>query len=133
MLLIFAGCTLDYRKDIDDFVGCNHDLRALELTEEEWAAISQVADWLKAFHSTTTQMSMTKHSMLSSMHVVFRGLQEHICMIYSNLPLSMPRRMKMGLLGAHQKLSEYYYRFDESPFYTWATCKSFVNFIVWYC
>ena len=29
--------------------------------------------------------------------------------------------IKDGLLAAHQKLSEYYYCFDLSPFYIWAT------------
>jgi len=31
--------------------------------------------------------------------------------------------LKKGLLDAHLKLSEYHYRFDQSPFYTWAACK----------
>jgi hypothetical protein len=28
--------------------------------------------------------------------------------------------LRNGLLEAHRKLSEYYYKFDQSPFYTWA-------------
>ncbi|KAK0454239.1 hATC-domain-containing protein [Desarmillaria tabescens] len=32
----------------------------------------------------------------------------------------MPPELKKGLLDAHCKLSDYYYKYDESPFYTWA-------------
>ncbi|KAN0131304.1 Ribonuclease H-like domain containing protein [Lactarius tabidus] len=48
------------------------------------------------------------------------GLKEHIQGIYRNLPSSTPSRIKAGLLDAHKKLSDYYYRYDQSPFYTWA-------------
>jgi hypothetical protein len=93
------------------------------LTEDEWAAITQVADWLKQFHAATTQMSTSKQPMLSSTHAIFRGLQEHIQQIYRDLPLSTVLRIKTGLLDAHQKLSDYYYKYDQSPFYTWAARK----------
>jgi hypothetical protein len=129
MILTTLGRALDYQKDIDDFVSRNRDLRALELTEEEWVAISQVADWLKAFRSATTQMSMSRRPMLSTTHAVFRGLQEHIRVIYRDLPTSIPGRIKTGLLDAHQKLSDYYYKYDNSPFYTWAARESFHNFL----
>ncbi|KAF8228886.1 hypothetical protein L208DRAFT_1403024 [Tricholoma matsutake] len=65
-------------------------------------------------------MLMSKQPMLSSTHAIFRGLQEHIQQIYHDLPLSTPLRIKTGLLDAHQKLSDYYYKYDQSPFYTWA-------------
>ena len=39
----------------------------------------QVAGWLKAFQLATTQMSMTKQSMLSTAHAIFRGLQDKVC------------------------------------------------------
>jgi hypothetical protein len=61
--------------------------------------------------------------MLSSMLAVFRGLQEYIRQIYSKLPVSTSQRIKASLLDAHQKLSDYYYRYDQSPFYTWASRK----------
>lgn len=54
------------------------------------------------------------------MHAIFRGLQEHIQGIYRSLPSSTPARIKAGLLDAHQKLSDYYYWYDQLPFYTWA-------------
>jgi hypothetical protein len=114
------GCALEFQKEIDDFVGCNRDLRALELTEDKWAAIGQVSSWLKVFRSATTQMSTSKQSMLSSTHAIFRGLQEHIRRIFRDLPASTPPKIKEGLLDAHQKLSDYYYKYDQSPFYTWA-------------
>jgi len=111
---VCAGCK------IDDFVGRNRDLRSLELDEDEWDAIAQVADWLVAFRAATTQMSTSKVSMLSTTHAIFRGLQEHIQRIYRDLPMSTAPKIKAGLLDAHKKLSDYYYKYDQSPFYTWA-------------
>jgi hypothetical protein len=93
--------------------------------------------WLKVFRSATTEMSRTKQSMLSTTHAVFRGLQDHLRLIIKTLPDSTPPRLKRGLLEAHRKLSDYYYKSDESPYYTWAastfcdlTCRSHSNQIV---
>ncbi len=117
------GRALEFQRDIDDFVGRNRDLRGLELSEGEWGTIVQVTEWLGAFWAATTQMSTSKESMLSSTLAVFRGLQEHIRLIYSDLPESTSPRIKTSLLDAHRKLSDYYYRFDQLPFYTWAARK----------
>ncbi|KAH9044094.1 hypothetical protein EDB83DRAFT_2204473, partial [Lactarius deliciosus] len=89
----------------------------LALTEAEWGSITQVAGWLKAFRSATTQMSTTKQPMLSTAHAIFRGLQDEVRNALRSLPDSASPLIKAGLLAAHQKLSEYYYRFDISPFY----------------
>lgn len=119
---------MDFKREIDDFVGRHRDLRALELDTDDWEAISQVAAWLKAFRSATTQMSKTKEPMLSTVHAIFRGLQDHIRSILSKLPDSAPAQLMDGLLEAHNKLSEYYYRSDESPYYTWdASMSIFVS------
>jgi hypothetical protein len=123
LLIHNIGRALQFREDIDDFVGRHRDLRSLELGEDEWVAITQVADWLMAFRSATTQMSTSKTPMLSTTHAIFRGLQEHIQQIYRDLPMSTPSKIKAGLLDAHKKLSDYYYKFDQSPFYTWAACE----------
>lgn len=56
------GRALDFSKEIDDFVGWNRDLQALELDADDWSAISQVASWLKAFRSATTEMSWDKRT-----------------------------------------------------------------------
>ena len=114
---------MDFTKEIDDFVGRHRDLRALELDPDDWVAISQVAGWLKAFRSATTDMSKTKEPMLSTVHAVFRGLQDHVSSILRELPDSAPLQLRTGLVEAHTKLSEYYFRSDESPFYTWAARK----------
>jgi len=82
-----------------------------------------VSSWLKSFRSATTQMSATKVPMLSTTHAIFRGLQDDIKMILHGLPATVPWAIKKGLLDAHEKLSDYYHKFDESPFYTWAACK----------
>ena len=115
-----TGRALEYQNEIDDFIGHNRDLRALELAGDEWVTITQVADWLGAFRSATTQMSTSKQPMLSTTHAIFRGLQEHVQQIYHDLLMSTSARIKAGLLEAHRKLSDYYYKYDQSPFYTWA-------------
>jgi hAT family C-terminal dimerisation region len=129
LLIHNIGRALQFRNEIDDFVGRNRDLRSLELDEDEWDAIVQVADWLMAFRAATTQMSTSKVSMLSTTHAIFRGLQEHIQQIYRDLPMSMAPKIKAGLLNAHKKLSDYYYKYDQSPFYTWAACESCQSFV----
>ncbi len=116
------GCALEFQNEIDHFIGLNHDLRSLELDEDEWVAIASVAEWLMAFHSATTQMSMSRVSMLSTTHAIFRGLQEHVRKIYCDLPTGTAPKIMDGLLNLHKKLSDYYYKYNQSPFYIWATC-----------
>ncbi len=79
-----------------------------------------VTKWLKAFRSATAQMSTTTKPMLSTTHAVFRGLQDDVKKIIASLLQTTPPELKQGLLDAHRKLSDYYYKYDESPFYTWA-------------
>ena len=106
----------------------NRNLRDLELLPEEWEAVKQVRDWLYLFRTATTQMSTTKKPMLSSALAIFRGLQDHLRGILRELPDSSPSQLRQGLVEAHEKLSEYFYRIDESPFYTWSSCKFlFIN------
>ncbi|KAJ7173031.1 hypothetical protein C8R43DRAFT_873887, partial [Mycena crocata] len=111
---------LDYRAAIDSFVYHNRELRNLELSDADWNAIEMVTEWLKVFREATTEMSRTKRPMLSTTHAVFRGLQEHLRNVIRDLPASAPTRLKRGLFEAHRKLSDYYYKSDESPYYTWA-------------
>jgi hypothetical protein len=115
-----SGRALDYREAIDIFLARNRDLRDYELSEREWDGIILVTGWLKSFRSATTQMSTTKRSMVSSTHAIFRGLQDQIKTILSDLPRSTSPQLILGLTAAHTKLSDYYYKFDESPLYTWA-------------
>jgi hypothetical protein len=85
------GRAVHYQTDIDHFVARHRDLRALELDEDEWAAIRHVTEWLEVFRHATTQMSTTKGaSVLSTTHCIFRGLQAHIVNIIRNLPESLP-------------------------------------------
>ncbi|KAF8808466.1 hypothetical protein BYT27DRAFT_7096629, partial [Phlegmacium glaucopus] len=128
-----TGRALDFSREIDDFVGRHRDLRALELDPEDWSAISQVSGWLKAFRSATTEMSRTKEPMLSTIHAIFHGLQEHIHSILQKLPDNALPQLQKGLTEAHLKLSDYYYRSDESPYYTWAARNCFlVPLFFWY-
>jgi hypothetical protein len=122
MVLWNVGRALDYRDTIDSFVSRNKDLHALELSNANWESIKLVALWLKSFRSTTTEMSTTKYPMLSTTHAIFRGLQDDIKDILRSLPDSVSPRIKLSLTNAHRKLSDYYYQYDASPFYTWAAC-----------
>lgn len=119
MIQICTERALQFRNDIDEFVDRYRDLRSLELSPGEWDAISFVSSWLLAFRSATTQMSSTRKSMLLSTHAIFRGLQEHIRDALRNLP-DTANQIRDGLLGAHEKLSDYYYKYDQTPYYTWA-------------
>lgn len=114
---------LQFRADLDVFVDRFRDLRSLELSAGECDAIDSVSSWLLAFRSATTQMSSTKEPMLSSTHAIFHGLQEHIRDILRALPDSS-HQIKAGLLAAHEKLSDYYYKYDETPYYIWASRES---------
>jgi hypothetical protein len=60
--------------------------------------------------------------MLSTTHAIFRGLQDDIKNILRSLPDSVSPKIKLGLTDTHHKLSDYYYKFDASPFYIWAAC-----------
>ncbi|KIY46286.1 hypothetical protein FISHEDRAFT_66508 [Fistulina hepatica ATCC 64428] len=115
------GRALDYQEAIDAFVAKTKDLRKYELSEADWQAITLVTQWLKSFCSATTQMSMTKKATLSFTHAVFRGLQESVRQSLKGLPDSATPYLKQGLLKAHRKLSDYYYKFDESTLYVWAS------------
>lgn len=117
------GRALDYREVIDSFISRNKNLHSLELTVTDWESVTLVTSWLKSFRSATTEMSATKEPMLSTTHAIFRGLQDDIKDILRNLPNSVSPKIKLGLTDAHRKLSDYYYQYDASPFYTWAACE----------
>jgi hypothetical protein len=56
--------------------------------------------------------------MLSTTHAIFCGLQEHLQSVLCELSDEAPPQLRGGLLAAHRKLSDYFYKFDDSPFYT---------------
>jgi hypothetical protein len=121
-----VGRALDYRDTIDSFVSRNKDLHAFELGDTNWESIKLVTSWLKSFRAATTEMSATKIPMLSTTHAIFRGLQDDIKSILRSLPDSVSPNVRLGLTDAHRKLSDYYYQYDTSPFYTWAACMCFI-------
>ncbi|KAG1795437.1 uncharacterized protein HD556DRAFT_1235690, partial [Suillus plorans] len=102
-----------------------------ELTPKDWSAVQLVSDWLKAFHLAITQMSMTKCSMLSSTQAIFHGLQESLQESLHMLPNNTPPCLKDSLIKVHRKLSNYYIKFNGSPFYIWSSCKNSFC-IYWY-
>jgi hypothetical protein len=122
---LLLGRALDNRESIETFVLRYKDIRPFELSEDEWNAITLVTSWLKSFRSATTQMSATKTPMLSTTHAIFRGLQSDLQDILRSLPDTAAPELKKGLTDAHLKLSDYYYKFDESPYYLWSARKYF--------
>lgn len=126
--LVILGRALQHREAVDTYTYRNQDLIQYRLTDEDWKAVQMVTRWLKSFRSATTQMSATKTPMLSSIHAIFCGLQAEIKDILCKEQGLSPQLIQ-GLSDAHIKLSEYYYKFDQSPFYLWASRKScLVNF-----
>jgi hypothetical protein len=117
---------LQYEAEINTFVThyANWDLHDLKLSEDEWTSIKLITGWLEKFRDATTQMSITHQPMLSHTHAIFCGLQDHIHKAIQNLPPGLDLCIRDGLVAAHHKLGEYYYRFDQSPFYIWAMCMS---------
>ncbi|KAF7349017.1 Transposase-like protein [Mycena venus] len=72
-------------------------------------------------------MSATKKPMLSQTHAIFRTLQSAVKSNICNLPVPInptqgaaQKKLRDGLVQAHLKLSEYFSRFDTSPYYLWA-------------
>jgi len=68
--------------------------------------------------------------MLSWTHAIFHGLQDSFAESLHLLPNNTPASLHRGLLNAHQKLSDYYGKSNESPYYTWASCMSCI--LLWY-
>ena len=111
---------LDYQDTINSFISRHKDLHAFELSNTEWASLKLVTSWLNSFQLATREMSATKIPTLSTTHAIFRGLQDDIKTALRSLPDSVSPNAKLGLTDAHRKLSDYYYQYDTSPFYTWA-------------
>ena len=122
------GRALDYKPTVNSFAHVHRDLWQYSLSNEEWEAIELVAKWLKSFRAATTQMSATRTPMLSTTHAVFCGLQDDIRTILRDLPDTVSPSLKKGLMDAHLKLSDYYYKIDASPFYLWSSRKFYSQF-----
>ena len=59
--------------------------------------------------------------MLSWTHAIFHGLQDLLADSLQTLPDNTPSWLKLGLMHVHCKLSDYYGKLDESPYYTCAS------------
>ncbi|KAJ7303460.1 hypothetical protein DFH08DRAFT_643111, partial [Mycena albidolilacea] len=108
------------RNAITRYVESSSDLSGFALSDLDWEALQTVRSWLSEFRQATTEMSATSKPMLSQTHLVFRSLQRKIKDILSELPNTADPTLKQGLVDAHTKLSDYYYKFDASPYYLWA-------------
>jgi hypothetical protein len=99
------------------------------MSDEDWNAIKLVSEWLGLFKRATAKMSTTKKPMLSQTRTIFRTLQSAVKSSICNLPAPInstvthgaaQRKLQNGLVQAHLKLSEYFSRFETSPYYLWA-------------
>jgi hypothetical protein len=70
-------------------------------------------------------MWTTKQPMLSTTHAIFRWLQDELKTNITKLPQTADPALLEGLVAAHRKLSDYFTKFDESRYYSWATSWSF--------
>jgi hypothetical protein len=107
--------------EIDRYVANNHDLRRHELRQEDWAAIASVTTWLRSFRDATVQMSMTRHPTLSHVQAIFHGLIDDIRASIQDLSPQAPPGLRVALLRAHRKLTDYFFTCDQSPYYVWAS------------
>lgn len=124
-------CAIVYETSIRHFVAANYRIiGSFDLSDDDWKDIKLIAGWLQMFRLATAQMSATSIPMISTAHAVFRGLQDQLKHILVSLPNNISPSIHSGILSAHRKLSDYFTKFDESPYYTWAasTLSSFTNF-----
>ncbi|KZV63207.1 hypothetical protein PENSPDRAFT_590276, partial [Peniophora sp. CONT] len=116
---------LDYKGVVNNYVDAHDELAHLHMTKADWDAISTITRWLAAFRTATTAMSATKRPMLSSVHATFRDLQDDLKDSIRSLPEASSQpdfvRLRTALVDAHLKLSSYYWKFDQSPYYIWAS------------
>ncbi|KAJ7608082.1 hypothetical protein DFH06DRAFT_1018061, partial [Mycena polygramma] len=96
-----------------------------QLSDADWKALQQVREWLSGFRQATTAMSATSKPMLSQTRLVFCELQAGIKEQLKQLRGNVAPELKAGLAAAHKKLSDYYFTFDASPYYLWASRKFF--------
>ncbi|KAE9383995.1 hypothetical protein BT96DRAFT_757332, partial [Gymnopus androsaceus JB14] len=88
-----------------------------QLSLADWEALGYVREWLSDFRAATTLMSTTSKPMLSQTHHIFRGLEKSVQAALSSLSPDADGILKTALVNAHTKLSDYYYKFDVSPYY----------------
>ncbi|KAJ3541549.1 hypothetical protein NMY22_g3845 [Coprinellus aureogranulatus] len=111
---------LNLREAVDSFTAKNREFRLVELSASDWECIETVCKWLDVFQAATREMSATKTPMLSSTITIFHGLQRRLKDALRDLSTTCDPAIKTGIIDAHQKLSNYYSRFDELPYGTWA-------------
>ena len=109
-----------FQKEIDSFCS-RREYRDYELDADDWMALRLVANWLIAFRDATTSMSTTNTSVLSTTYAQFIMLQDKLRRSIAEIPRGIPQQLKNGLINAHQKLAQYIFMFNQSPYFLWAT------------
>jgi hypothetical protein len=108
------------------------ELRQYELAPEEWDIIVVVTDWLLVFRKATTAMSATRVPMLSSTHATLKGLQDKLKKELAKLSNKTSTEVRSALIDAHNKLGEYFFKIDASPYPVWASCASYCGKLLQY-
>lgn len=92
--------------------------------------VEVVTGWLKLCRETTTRMSARDKTTISSVYAVFLRLQDGVRQHLRAASSGMAAKLKAGLIGAHEKLAEYFKKSDALPFYMWAACACFDYFVM---
>ncbi len=119
-LILVKERVFKFEQAVNHFVAMHKDLCQYALSNEDWNNLKLLKDWLCLFREASTQMSTTSSPMLSTTHAIFRGLQDELKSILRSLPDDVSPELKRALLNAHRKLSDYFYKFDLSPYPLWA-------------
>lgn len=118
-----------YQEEVDIFAGRLKDPSIPSLSTNEWEFVSLIEHWLHIFRAATAVTSSTSTPTLSCVHGVYKGLQDALMLQLGILPGDSPSFLKEALKRAFEKLGNYYYWTDESPYYVWAASMSFSSSI----
>jgi hypothetical protein len=128
-LILVKERVLKFEQAADHFVAMHKDLCPYALSNKDWDNLKLLRDWLCLFQEASTQMSTTSSLMLSTTHAIFRGLQDELQSILRSLSDDVSPELKGALLNAHRKLSDYFYKFDLSPYPLWAACECHMSHV----
>lgn len=120
ILIKLLGRAIHNQDAINRYAQSQGELVDCQVSPADWEALGHVREWLSDFRAATTMMSTTSKPMLSQTHHIFRGLEKSVQGTIANLSPDANGTLKTALIDAHTKLSDYYYKFDVSPYYLWA-------------
>ena len=82
-----------YRDSVEHYVAANYrQLGGYDLSDNDWASSQQLC----MFRAATTQMSVTSKPVISTIHAIFRGLQNNL----RNTLCSLPSTVALGIVDS---------------------------------